>query len=102
MISTMRRAVRLATLVLAAAVVVLAGTVAASAGARTATGSSSRADQVTVMTRTGPMGTYLTDGQGRSLYRFLADSGSTSTCQGACAAAWPPVITTGAPIAGQG
>lgn len=60
------------------------------------------AEQVTVQTKQGPMGTYLTDGQGRSLYLFEADTAGTSTCEGTCAAAWPPLITTGAPQAGSG
>jgi predicted lipoprotein with Yx(FWY)xxD motif len=54
------------------------------------------------MTRTGPLGTYLTDGQGRSLYLFEADKNGTSTCNGACAAAWPPLLTTGNAQAGSG
>ena len=32
-------------------------------------------------------------------YLFAADTGSTSTCSGACAQVWPPVTTTGAPKA---
>ncbi|MEU8002239.1 hypothetical protein AB0B66_13835 [Catellatospora sp. NPDC049111] len=60
------------------------------------------AEQVTVQTKQGPMGTYLTDGQGRSLYLFAADTAGTSTCEGTCAAAWPPLVTTGAPQAGSG
>jgi predicted lipoprotein with Yx(FWY)xxD motif len=32
---------------------------------------------------------------GRTLYVFLKDTGPTSTCSGACAAQWPPLITTG-------
>jgi predicted lipoprotein with Yx(FWY)xxD motif len=34
-----------------------------------------------------------------TVYLFLADTGSTSTCSGACAQVWPPVTTTGAPKA---
>jgi predicted lipoprotein with Yx(FWY)xxD motif len=48
------------------------------------------------------MGTYLADGQGRSLYLFVADTNGTSTCNGACAADWPPVLTSGTPQAGSG
>jgi predicted lipoprotein with Yx(FWY)xxD motif len=50
----------------------------------------------------GPLGTYLVDGEGRALYLFKADGGTKSTCNGACAQAWPPVTTTGAPKAGTG
>ncbi|GAB4057268.1 lipoprotein [Catellatospora paridis] len=60
------------------------------------------AEEVTVQTSTGPMGTYLTDGQGRALYLFVADTSAKSTCSGECAVAWPPLVTTGAPKAGAG
>jgi len=56
----------------------------------------------TVMTRTGPKGTYLVDGQGKSLYLFEADKGGTSACAGPCAAAWPPLTAANAPTAGPG
>ena len=36
------------------------------------------------------------------MYVFGADSGTTSACNGACAAAWPPVQVTGTPTAGNG
>ena len=39
---------------------------------------------------------------GKVLYVFGADRGSTSHCYGVCAAAWPPLLTTGAPLAGGG
>jgi predicted lipoprotein with Yx(FWY)xxD motif len=55
-----------------------------------------------VMTKTGSAGTYLTDGSGKSLYLFAADTGGKSVCNGACAAAWPPLTTTGTPTAGSG
>ena len=55
-----------------------------------------------VMTKTGSVGAYLTDGSGRSLYLFAADSGGKSVCTGACAAAWPPLTTKGNPTAGSG
>jgi predicted lipoprotein with Yx(FWY)xxD motif len=41
--------------------------------------------------------TALTDAAGKSVYLFAADTGSSSTCTGACASAWPPVTTSGAP-----
>jgi predicted lipoprotein with Yx(FWY)xxD motif len=34
-----------------------------------------------------------------TVYLFAADTGSSSTCSGACAQVWPPVTTTGAPKA---
>jgi predicted lipoprotein with Yx(FWY)xxD motif len=37
-----------------------------------------------------------------TVYMFASDHGSVSTCYGACATAWPPVITTGTPKAQGG
>jgi predicted lipoprotein with Yx(FWY)xxD motif len=54
------------------------------------------------MAHTGTAGTYLTDGSGKSLYLFAADSGGKSVCNGSCAAAWPPLTSSGAPTAGSG
>jgi predicted lipoprotein with Yx(FWY)xxD motif len=39
---------------------------------------------------------------GKVLYVFGADRASKSNCYGVCAAAWPPLITTGKPLAGPG
>lgn len=51
---------------------------------------------------TGSLGTYLVDGQGRTVYLFQADRPNSSTCYGGCARAWPPVLTSGTPTAGPG
>jgi predicted lipoprotein with Yx(FWY)xxD motif len=42
---------------------------------------------------------YLTDTDGRSLYMFEKDKPDRSTCFDACAATWPPVTTSGSPMA---
>ena len=55
-----------------------------------------------VSTKTSSLGTFLVDGSGRTLYLWDADHGSTSTCSGACAQAWPPLTTTGTPKAAGG
>jgi predicted lipoprotein with Yx(FWY)xxD motif len=47
-------------------------------------------------------GKFLVDAQGRTMYLFEADKTGTSTCNGACAAAWPPVTVSGTPQAGSG
>ena len=49
-----------------------------------------------------PYGQYLVDGEGRALYLFTADTQGEgrSTCDEACAAAWPPLLTGGDPAAG--
>jgi predicted lipoprotein with Yx(FWY)xxD motif len=44
-----------------------------------------------VQTRQLPLGTVLTDAQGRTLYTFAADGPGVSHCTGACAVAWPVV-----------
>jgi predicted lipoprotein with Yx(FWY)xxD motif len=48
------------------------------------------------------LGRILVNGKGQTLYLWQADRGSSSTCNGACASAWPAVITNGAPVAGAG
>lgn len=55
-----------------------------------------------VKTADGSLGKFLVDANGRSLYLWVADKGSTSTCSGGCAQAWPPLTTTGKPQAGTG
>ncbi|MGN6372957.1 MAG: COG4315 family predicted lipoprotein, partial [Solirubrobacteraceae bacterium] len=37
-----------------------------------------------------------------TVYLFEADKGPSSKCSGACAGAWPPVTTGGAPVAAGG
>jgi predicted lipoprotein with Yx(FWY)xxD motif len=56
----------------------------------------------TVAVGSSGLGNILVDSQGRTVYMFGADSGTTSACTGACAAAWPPVPATGTPTAGNG
>jgi predicted lipoprotein with Yx(FWY)xxD motif len=48
------------------------------------------------------LGQIIVDGSGRTLYLFQADKGTTSSCSGACASAWPPVRATDGPTAGPG
>jgi predicted lipoprotein with Yx(FWY)xxD motif len=57
---------------------------------------------LTIKTKSGSPGTYLTDGSGRSIYLWMADSGGKSSCTGACAQAWPPLTSKGKPTAGSG
>ena len=47
-------------------------------------------------------GSILVDAHGRTLYDFVADKGTMSTCYGACASLWPPLTVSGAPKAGPG
>jgi predicted lipoprotein with Yx(FWY)xxD motif len=39
---------------------------------------------------------------GRTLYLLTSDGKNKSTCTGACAQAWPPLLVSGKPTAGKG
>lgn len=67
-----------------------------------ASGGASGSGAAMVDAHSGPDGTYLTDSSGRTLYLFMADTGSSSNCSGSCASIWPPLMTTGTPAAGSG
>ncbi len=44
----------------------------------------------------------LVNASGHTLYLFTTDKQSTSTCMGACLAAWPGLTATGQPTGGAG
>src|SRR5207237_8870297 len=48
------------------------------------------------------LGKVLVNSPGRTLYLFGKDSGTTSTCSGACAVNWPPLRASGKPTLGNG
>lgn len=48
------------------------------------------------------VGPVLVNHDGFTVYDFQKDRGTTSACYGACAKAWPPVLTEGPPTAGEG
>jgi predicted lipoprotein with Yx(FWY)xxD motif len=56
----------------------------------------------TVQAAQSKLGRILVDAQGRTLYAFTNDANGTSTCEGACADAWPPVAANGDTMTGQG
>jgi predicted lipoprotein with Yx(FWY)xxD motif len=58
------------------------------------------AAEAKISTANGDLGTYLVGSDGRTLYLFEKDTGTASTCSGACADAWPPLTTSGTPTAG--
>jgi predicted lipoprotein with Yx(FWY)xxD motif len=68
----------------------------------TAVTTTTSATPTSVGTAGTALGTILVDSQGRALYLFTHDSGSTSTCTGACATAWPLLLANGAPTATSG
>ena len=47
-------------------------------------------------------GQVVADAKGEAFYVFGKESSAKSKCYGACAAAWPPVLTNGKPRAGKG
>jgi predicted lipoprotein with Yx(FWY)xxD motif len=52
--------------------------------------------------KVGNLGKILVNGHGQTLYLFEKDKHGKSSCNGACAAGWPPALTTGKPTAGAG
>ena len=77
----------------------VAGPLGIASGAMSAPGQ--RTTPVTV--HSSKYGKVLFDGKGRSLYLFAKDRKGKSSCYGACAKAWPPLLTTSAsPKAGAG
>src|SRR5437016_4560997 len=56
----------------------------------------------TVSVAKSRLGRILVDSRGITLYDFVKDQRGTSSCYGACAALWPPLITKGKPHAGRG
>jgi len=66
-----------------------------------ATGAESGAAVLTVASA-AKVGPVLVDAEGFTVYDFHKDKGTTSSCYGGCAQVWPPVLTEGAPTAGEG
>jgi predicted lipoprotein with Yx(FWY)xxD motif len=52
--------------------------------------------------QTSSLGKVIANDHGRTLYLFRADSGTKSACYGQCAKYWPPLLTTGKPVAMAG
>jgi predicted lipoprotein with Yx(FWY)xxD motif len=64
---------------------------APTAAASAAAGGSAAAGQAyEVKVATGPMGSFITGEDGKTLYVFMADSANKSACADACATTWPP------------
>jgi predicted lipoprotein with Yx(FWY)xxD motif len=75
---------------------------AAASGAAVGGSAAAAVGSAAVDVKTGPLGAYLTDATGHTLYLFTPDTSSTSTCYGQCVAYWPPLLTSSAPQAGSG
>jgi predicted lipoprotein with Yx(FWY)xxD motif len=50
----------------------------------------------------GDLGLVLVDSKGYTLYDFHKDKGAKSSCYGACAAGWPPLLSDGEPEPSNG
>ena len=75
-------------------------TASATVPAQSAAPSAAIGARLAVAEKSG-IGRYVTDAKGRSVYLFLKDIGDSSSCYDACAAAWPPLLSTGGTVAGD-
>lgn len=53
------------------------------------------AEAYTIEAADSDLGQIVTDDEGRTLYVFLADTGTESTCYDDCEASWPPLTVDG-------
>ncbi|CAA9531245.1 MAG: hypothetical protein AVDCRST_MAG79-941 [uncultured Thermoleophilia bacterium] len=60
------------------------------------------AAEPTVQARSSSYGRIVVDRKGLTLYAFTRDGRGRSRCYGACARAWPPLLTEQRPRAGRG
>jgi predicted lipoprotein with Yx(FWY)xxD motif len=79
---------------------VVAGAIAGAAGVTA--GAQSTMTSTAVNLKSTKLGKILVDNKGRTLYLFEKDTKNKSNCSGACAVAWPPLVTTGSAKAGSG
>jgi predicted lipoprotein with Yx(FWY)xxD motif len=57
---------------------------------------------VVKVTNTPDLGKVIVNSEGMTMYDFHKDKGTTSSCYGSCAGAWPPLLTEGKPKATGG
>ena len=101
--STRRRS--LALLGVASLVAVPVAGCGGGSGGSPASGSSARptsGEPVMISVASSGVGDVLTDSDNRTVYLFKKDTGTQSTCFGACAHNWPPVRADAKPTAGSG
>ncbi|HEY1421061.1 MAG TPA: hypothetical protein VGG90_10175 [Candidatus Dormibacteraeota bacterium] len=75
---------------------------AAASPSPVASASAAAAGTVVAVATNAKYGQILVDSKGMTLYLFVADSGTQSTCYTSCATVWPPLFTTASPQAGTG
>jgi predicted lipoprotein with Yx(FWY)xxD motif len=73
-----------------------------SAANATPAASSGSGTALSISTAKGSDGTYLIGPDGRALYLWVADANGKSSCSGACAQAWPPLLVKGKPSTSGG
>jgi predicted lipoprotein with Yx(FWY)xxD motif len=96
---------RISTIFIAGAALLLLALAVAGCGggSDSATPTTSSGSSATIgVANEGDLGKILVDSQGRTLYMFQKDSGTASTCSGACAVNWPPLRVSGKPTEGSG
>jgi len=72
------------------------------AAALVATPAFAASPRAKVLVRVTSVGGVLVDARGHTLYSYAPDRAQTSTCYGACASVWPPLLTTSKAAAGLG
>ena len=80
----------------------LAGAITLSAQAATLPAAAQSDAGTSVAVGVTPLGKALVDSKGMVLYMYTEDIKNTSVCYDRCAFAWPPLLTTGAPVAAAG
>ena len=68
----------------------------------TTSGSATPVTATVKVASVGKLGKVLVASDGRTLYLFTEDQGTTSACTGGCANAWPAYTSTGTPSGGSG
>ncbi len=91
-------AVAVVTIAAAAVAVILLTRSSSPAAPRTA----ARAAGPSVQVAKTKLGRILVNAQGRTLYLYMKDRGTTSACSRRCSQVWPPATVSGAPTAGPG
>jgi predicted lipoprotein with Yx(FWY)xxD motif len=90
----------------AVAAIAIAGCGGSSSSTESSASSETNSSEAGASTLTGTsisgLGNVLVDSEGFTVYMFGKDKGTTSSCYGACAENWPPVMTKGSPSTGGG
>jgi predicted lipoprotein with Yx(FWY)xxD motif len=84
------------------AVLALVGCGGGGASAQAAPPKTASGQPATLGVANSGLGKILVDSQGRTLYLFQKDVGTTSMCSGACASNWPPLRANGKATVGSG